>query len=309
MAKITEAKSLDSVKAKRTREALEVVAKGEQPAKETKKKTGIVIEKINEEVLPFLVTGSSADYVQHAFSAKSQEKMLEEMAQIAKETTRRAPRRYYQDYLGSLHMSPEGWYGIPCTNFKAAMVAACRNTGNKMTEVKQTIRILEDGRDRADGTPLVRILAGQPVPVVHPVRNSGGSTDLRVRAKWFVWYVVLRIRYDRNTISRDSVGNLLHRAGRYAGVGEGRASSKKSVGMDWGYFHVADPDTVIPSEEEINYPALTEMEAVIASLIERERSGELDRLTAELAVEKKAKKKAKDDAGTDDEEDLEDDDA
>jgi len=260
-------KGQNSEKAERTKEALTALKQG----KSKEKKGEIAIDPLNERVLRALIKGDDADYVQHAFASKSQIELLYKMAAQTNEQTRKTARKYGEEYRGSLHVSTEGWYGIPCTNIKNAMVAACRNTGNTMSETKQTFRVLEDGRDRADGTPLVRILGGTPVPVVHAVRNSGGgSTDLRVRAKWHVWYAMVRIRYDANTISEKSLGNLLVRAGRYAGIGEGRASSKKSVGMDWGYFTTIDPDTEIPGEGDIQYPQPTEMERAVHELIAKE---------------------------------------
>jgi hypothetical protein len=65
--------------------------------------------------------------------------------------------------------------------------------------------------------------------------------DLRVRAMWDTgWEAKVRVKYDADILSLDSLKYLLTRAGVQVGIGEGRADSTKSdgAGMGWGSFEV-----------------------------------------------------------------------
>ena len=52
------------------------------------------------------------------------------------------------------------------------------------------------------------------------------------------WEADLTVEFDADTITAESVVNLLDRAGRQVGVGEGRPFSKNSNGQGWGTFSV-----------------------------------------------------------------------
>ena len=70
------------------------------------------------------------------------------------------------------------------------------------------------------------------------VRNDNGVIDIRVRPMWRTWWADVTIEFDGDMISPESVVNLLDRAGRQVGIGEGRPFSKNSSGMGWGRFAV-----------------------------------------------------------------------
>jgi hypothetical protein len=98
----------------------------------------------------------------------------------------------------------------------------------------------QDGQDYEDGTPLVKITKGTPEYLESAVRNDNGSVDLRARAMWKPgWQAKLRVRYDAEQFTAEDVSNLLERAGQQVGVGEGRAFSRDSHGMGWGFFTIA----------------------------------------------------------------------
>ena len=99
-----------------------------------------------------------------------------------------------------------------------------------------------DGFDREDMTPLVR-LDGQPERLELVVRQQM-TTDIRVRPAWRDWNVRLRVVYDADQFTQQDIVNLLTRAGRQVGVGEGRPLSKSSNGMGWGLFRLAYADEV-----------------------------------------------------------------
>ena len=155
-----------------------------------------------------------------------------------KAKTDRPPRDYENDFQQAQHVAVAGWNGIPCPAFRAAMIDACRTVGMVMTKAKMSVFVLPDGFDRDDGTPLVRLIAGEPERTESLVRNDNGGADIRIRPMWREWEADVSIEFDADMITPESVVNLLDRAGRQVGVGEGRPFSKNSVGQGWGTFQV-----------------------------------------------------------------------
>jgi hypothetical protein len=201
-------------------------------------KEQVTISPPNFEVGEFLGIGTSP-YVQLRFAAKTVEAMKAKMAlgSQAKKGAKRPPRDFDEDYRQALHVSAEGWYGIPASAFRNAMISACRVVGFQMTKAKLAVFVEAGGFDAIDGTPLVRI-EGSPERCEHRVRNDDGSTDIRIRAMWREWSIKLRIRYDADMFSATDIANLLARVGQQVGVGEGRPDGKKSAGMGWGMFRL-----------------------------------------------------------------------
>lgn len=187
----------------------------------------------------------TAPFVQNKFSHKARIKMMEAMATPAaakKGKAAREPRDYDDDFVQAQHISVAGWNGIPCPAFRAAMIDACRTVGLVMTKAKMSVFVLPDGFDKDDGTPLVRLIADKPEKTESLVRNDNGGADIRIRPMWREWEADVTLEYDEDMITGDSVINLLDRAGRQVGVGEGRPFSKNSVGQGWGTFTVVTGD-------------------------------------------------------------------
>jgi hypothetical protein len=183
----------------------------------------------------------TAPYVQNKFSKKAADQMMANMASTKaqkKSKTERPPRDYEDDFLQAQHIADDGWNGIPCTAFRAAMIDACRTVGLVMTKAKMSVFVVPDGFDVDDGTPLVRINADAPERKDSLVRNDNGSADIHIRPMWRDWGANVTVEYDEDMITGESVVNLLDRAGRQVGVGEGRPFSKNSVGQGWGTFTV-----------------------------------------------------------------------
>lgn len=186
----------------------------------------------------------TAPYVQNKFSEKAKQEMMDTQKKgkaNAKATGgKKVPKDFDALYKNAMHVSSEGWNGIPASAFRTAAIDACRLIGFKMTLAKMSIFVLPDGFDAVDGTPLVRITKGKPERVDHLVRMGpqGASTDIRPRPMWKTWEVELTVQYDADQFSAQDVTNLLHRVGAQVGVGEGRHFSKNSTGMGWGTFEI-----------------------------------------------------------------------
>ena len=183
--------------------------------------------------------------MQHKFSEKARKQMMEAMSNKSpdrKTKASRPPRDYHEEFLQAQHVSTDGWVGIPCVAFRAAMIDACRAVNLVMTRAKLALFVVPDGFG-TDGTPLVRITEGEPEKHEGLVRLETGVADIRVRPMWKEWGALVTLRFDADMISRDAVVNLLMRAGLQVGIQEGRDYSKNSVGQGWGSFEI---DTLKP---------------------------------------------------------------
>lgn len=183
----------------------------------------------------------TAPYVQHKFSAKARQQIIETQKQgsVAKSKRKREPKDFDEVYRGAMHLTAKGKYGIPAAAFRSAMIDACRLVGFKMTHAKLSVFIEHDDIDDDDGTPLV-FIKGRVRKHEGYVRLETGVIDIRVRPMWREWTADLRIKFDADQFSTSDVINLLHRAGAQVGVGEGRPNGKKSHGCGWGTFEIEE---------------------------------------------------------------------
>lgn len=174
------------------------------------------------------------------FSAKAMEMMRK--AQEAGNASRSRKAREAKDFdalfEGAKHISDEGWEGIHAAAFRNGAISACRACGFKMTHAKLAFTVEQDGFDRVDGAPLVRLTNGEAEQWVAPTRNATGVVDLRCRPMYREWGATLRIRYDAGMLTGDDVVNLVARVGLQVGIGEGRPDSKMSAGLGFGLFEI-----------------------------------------------------------------------
>jgi hypothetical protein len=200
--------------------------------------TAISIKPLNQRFLEFYLRGTTP-YLQLRFSEKTLQKMMDTQAQGTQARSKkvREPRNFTEDYENAKHKMADGSCGIPCGAFRNGMISACRTVGYHMTKAKLAVFVVADGLDVADGTPLVRIY-GEPVENHMHVRNASGVTDIRSRPLWTEWHVKLRVRYDADLFSESDITNLITRMGAQVAVGEGRADSKQSNGIDMGFFEL-----------------------------------------------------------------------
>ncbi len=182
----------------------------------------------------------TAPYMQCRFTAKAMQAMADSMTGVTKKGTKaREPRNFEEDYQQAMHISMEGWNGIPANSIRNACISACRVAGFVMARAKLSIFVDAEGLDKVDGLPLIRIY-GDPEPTRMAVRlaGPGGAADIRVRPMWRKWEAYAWIEYDGDQFSLQDVINLLDRAGKQVGIGEGRPDSKASAGLGFGKFQV-----------------------------------------------------------------------
>lgn len=202
------------------------------------KEARLAITAPNFQIAEFTVRGTSP-YVQNRFPNKARQQIHDTQVSgpQAKGKKKRQPKDFDQCYKEAMHVSEEGWPGIPATAFRNAMIAACRVTDLKMTNTKLIISIEADGYE-SDATPLVKFASGEPVYHETYAQPESGGVDLRARPMWREWSAKVRIRFDADHMSLQDLAHLLLRAGMQVGIGEGRAFSKNSNGLGWGFFTV-----------------------------------------------------------------------
>lgn len=193
----------------------------------------------------------TSPYVQARFSEKARAQMRakHEAGSSAKKGANKEARDFSSDYEGAIHRGPNGECGIPAAAFRAAAISACRIVGFKMTHAKLGLFFEADFTDPRDGTPLIKI-EGKPQPLTLPVRNATGVADLRVRPQWLEWAATLHVHFDADMFRTEDVLNLLTRIGIQVGVGEGRADSKKSAGLGWGFFALVGKPALVKMDLE-----------------------------------------------------------
>jgi|1185.fasta_scaffold400956_1 hypothetical protein len=182
----------------------------------------------------------TAPYVQNKFSAKARHKIeaTQREGSRSRKGSQKEARDFEDDWKAAMHVSTEGWAGIPAPAFRNAMIDACRMAGFQMTRAKMSIFVEADGIDADSNEPLLKLEGKLDDPTILPVRNESGVIDLRCRPVWSIWSTNVRLRWDADQFSVNDVMNLLSRAGVQVGIGEGRPFSKNSNGMGWGTWEV-----------------------------------------------------------------------
>jgi len=205
---------------------------------ESNKRIPITIRAPNFKTARFSLIGT-APYVANKFTQKNMAEMMrkQEAGERARKERKRSPKDFDSLWRQALHISKDGWIGLPASGIRNAMISACRLVGFKMTIAKMSIFVLQDGVDAELGTPLVR-LDGKPVRKDIPVVLANGSTDILPRPFFEEWSCECQIEWDGDQFGPEDVFHLLMRAGRQVGLGAGRPDSSNSNGMGWGLFDV-----------------------------------------------------------------------
>jgi len=204
--------------------------------KETK--SVVTIKPANIQTIAFNIVGT-APLVQARFSEKAKQAMMAKMAAggTARKGKAKEARDFDEDMRNAMHISEEGWQGIPAGAFRNAMISACRLVGFKMTLAKLSVFVIADGLDKVDGVPLVQF-EGTPERHEMAARVGMGTTDIRIRPMWRRWSATVKVRYDADQFTETDLANLMTRVGAQVGIGEGRPDSRTSCGMGWGTFEV-----------------------------------------------------------------------
>lgn len=214
-------------------------SKAKQPSTSGPAPKKVTITPVRWEIATILIKGT-APYVQNRFAAYKQAEMVEKQkAGSSQARTRRGkpPKDFEKLYQGSMHIAQEGWHGIPASAFRHALIDCCRLTEMDMVRAKMCLFVVEDGLDRENLEPLVKI-TGEPRMFLDRVRIGISQTDIVPRAMFEKWSAKVTLKWDAGVFSAVDVINLLARAGGQCGIGAGRPFSKTSPGTSKGTWVV-----------------------------------------------------------------------
>lgn len=202
-------------KAEKTEEAVEI--------------PNLVIRRLKRELHEVPIVGV-APLIVNRWSEKAKEMML--AGQQSKTRAKKAPKDPVALYEASKYKLPDGRDGFPAVAFKAAIVAAARHyDGITMTHLKQCVMTLGEGPEQL--VPLTY----ESVSMREDTVRIEKTADLRYRAQYNDWSVVLRIRTVAGQFDLESLLALVDAAG-VGGVGEWRPSAPHSSTGSYGVFEV-----------------------------------------------------------------------
>lgn len=197
---------------------------------------GIAIPKLELKEFYLKLIGDSPLII-HAWSEKAKREMLDK--QMKKASKGREAKDPFKDFCDSLYWISEkpekptaedvekAKFGFPAVAFKAAAIDGGFLSGvtSKKTTGRAAFHIIGE---------MVEI-EGKPQMREDMVRIGMGTADIRYRAEFKEWSVVLKIRYNELAMSMEQIINLFNFGGFGVGVGEWRPAKDGSYGM----FHVA----------------------------------------------------------------------
>lgn len=160
---------------------------------------------------------------------------------------KKGPRDYDAEFMDSLYfIDDKGFeidmpkkitkiirFGFPASGFKKAIVSACRQFDNlAMTEIRGRIFVLGQYVE----------IKGKPVMDKFWRRIGGkgpgtGTPDIGVRAVFPEWSATLRVKFNADIITTESVVNLVAAAGFSVGIGEDRPEKS---GNTFGMWRIAN---------------------------------------------------------------------
>lgn len=187
-----------------------------------------------EEII-FKIKGTSP-LMTHRFSQKMNilnEQMSSEKKSRKKTHEPKDPEKLLND---GTYIHKDGWYGMPASAFRSALISACRVANYKMTLAKLSLFVVADGVDKFDHVPIIKI-EGKRERSDMTVRIQN-TMDVRIRPIWTNWKMKVHIKFDATQFSHIDVYNLFMRAGMQVGIGEGRPDSKTSGGLGYGTFEI-----------------------------------------------------------------------
>lgn len=216
-------------------------AQAEDPGDEKDKKVVVHVKPLEMRRATFHIIGLRP-YVQNRFSEKAEKEMSDKDEKPKPRPGERKPPKPPKDFkkmgLDAMHVSTENWPGIPVQAFVNAMNSACRLTNLKMTIEKLAVEVEGDGDDAKEPIQLVKIVGKWRLFKDHVRNRTTGNCAIQCRPIWDKWSAIVRVQYDADQFNLTDVTNLMIRAGRQVGIGEGRPDSKNSCGRGWGKFKI-----------------------------------------------------------------------
>lgn len=206
------------------------------------KKTGpIVLPELKRGIFNAYLMGDSP-LISNAWSQKA---LTEILAKQMGQKLPRFPKSPVKNFLASIYRL-QGCYAFPATAIKGCMVTACTSMNKEITKIAAMQAFFvraEQGyqpsafADLKTPTQLVRLYSpNAPQIREDAVRVGMGSADIRYRAEFWPWAMVVRIEFNRLVVTDATVAALIDTAGFAVGLGEWRQEKSGT----YGSYHLAD---------------------------------------------------------------------
>lgn len=175
-------------------------------------KNEVIIPKSNIQEIVVPIEGVSPLIV-HKFSSKIQKEIKDKQNKKARKKEARDPEAEYLDTL--YFMNGDDRTGFPATGFKKATVRAGKFLDYRMTDLNSAIFIEPDEGELVE-------IHGKHEMRTDMVRLQGKTADIRYRGHYPTWSANLKVKYNSNLLSAESVVQLIHEAGFGVGIGDWR---------------------------------------------------------------------------------------
>lgn len=175
-----------------------------------------------------LRVGGLSPLIVHAWSEKAKGMMREKQQKQGR--VAKAAKDPQADFIASKYLNKAGEDCVPAAGFRNAMISAGRYTeGVPMTIIRGSVFVL------ADPEGLVKLENYKCNMREDMVRVGGkgpgtGVADLRYRAEYSPWEVMLNIQYNANSLSAEQVITLVRFAGMSVGLCEWRPEKNGQFG-------------------------------------------------------------------------------
>lgn len=204
------------------------------------KRTKLVIPELNVKMLQVRIRGISPLIIR-AWDDKTAQQLADKAMGI-KAPAARPNVDPEATWNAARYISTDGWDGIPCGAFRAAIIESidCVDVPKNdfsMTRGKKTIFVLPDGIHPQSQRELVRIY-GKPECYALMQPTSGGGPYMSYRPRFNEWECRLRVQFNASRIDAQGVLNLVSIAGYFVGVGEHRPTAPDSKTGSSGRWEV-----------------------------------------------------------------------
>ena len=188
----------------------------------------ITLEEMQQSVLTTRIKGISA-LIEHKWSEKAIKMMEDKHAGVkVKNRDVRIPEKEFKD---AAYVCEDGRFGFPSGGLKKCLInAAHKDIGLEKTLLKKSLFILP--ADTVNN--LCAFESDEPLMRQDIVKVGMGSTDLRYRPEFRNWSMIVRIEFDSQSLTLNTILSLVQRAGFGVGLGEMRPEK----GGEYGRFEV-----------------------------------------------------------------------
>ena len=201
----------------------------------------IEIPALNKGTVQVSVMGETP-LIFHQFGEKAR-KQIQDIESQAPNSKMRKPRdekAIESEYRSSIYVTTDGYIGFPARNIKNGMVRAAKQVGINMVDIKPLFFVHSDDGEllyiKHNGKKLSAKTMDNCEMRSDMVRLSRGATTMRYRAMVKEWEIDMRITFESDLLTPETVVNLLQRAGM-GGIGEWRPTAPKNPG-DFGRFTI-----------------------------------------------------------------------